>query len=120
MAWWGRTFMFPQIPVLKDAENSFHVSASKVKGPLSHNPTFQCLILFELQGAGLNCGADPPAGGPGGHLGAERLPCPGPAMRLPWIMRLCCFCPHTSYLANLEANVIFSSLPLPGLEGEKN
>lgn len=49
--------MFPQIPVLKDAENSFHLSASRVKGPLSHNPTFQCLILFELQGAGLNCGA---------------------------------------------------------------
>ena len=27
--WWGRTFMFSQIPVLKDAENSFHLSASK-------------------------------------------------------------------------------------------
>lgn len=51
--------MFPQILVLKDAENSFHLSASRVKGPLSHNLAFQCLMLFELQGAGQNCAARP-------------------------------------------------------------
>lgn len=89
---WGRTFSFRQIPVLKDADISFHLSVTRVKHPFPHNPTFQCLILFELQEAGLNCGPrpretptgqTPTAGGPGRHLGADRLPCPGPAAVLP-------------------------------------
>lgn len=41
--------MFPQIPVLKDAENSFHLSASRVKGPLSHNLASQCLMFLSYR-----------------------------------------------------------------------
>lgn len=84
-----RTFIFLQTSALKGAGISFHLSVSRVKEPLPCHPTFQCLIPFELQGAGRNCGARPrevangkipTAEGSGRHLGAERHPhpCPSP------------------------------------------